>query len=71
MDFLQANWPWLLIGIGAVWFLFARRGYGMGCGMGGHSHAPEEKEDPKHAGHQAGGEPEPTQKVTRRHGGCC
>lgn len=35
MEFLQANWFWILLGAGAVWFLF-RRG-GMGCGMGGHS----------------------------------
>ena len=34
MGFLQANWFWILLGVGAVWFLF-RRG-GMGCGMGGH-----------------------------------
>ena len=34
MEFLQANWVWLLLGLGVVWFLF-RRG-GMGCGMGGH-----------------------------------
>jgi hypothetical protein len=31
MEFLQANWFWILLGVGAVWFLF-RRG-GMGCGM--------------------------------------
>ncbi len=29
VEFLQANWPWLLLGIGAVWFL--SRG---GCGGG-------------------------------------
>ena len=32
MEFLQANWFWILLGGGALWFLF-RRG-GMGCGMG-------------------------------------
>lgn len=30
-EFPQANWLWLLVGIGILWFLF-RRG---GCGMGG------------------------------------
>ncbi len=34
MEFLQANWLWILLGLGAVWLL-SRRG-GMGCGMGGH-----------------------------------
>ncbi len=32
MEFLQANWVWILLGLGVVWFLFGRGG--MGCGMG-------------------------------------
>lgn len=71
MEFLQANWLWLLISIGVVWFLFRRGGHGMGCGMGGHSHGSEEKQDPAHAGHQVGGQPKSTQETTRRRGGCC
>lgn len=31
MEFLQANWVWLLLVAGALWLLF--RG-GLGCGMG-------------------------------------
>jgi hypothetical protein len=31
MEFLQANWVWLLLVAGALWVLF--RG-GLGCGMG-------------------------------------
>lgn len=32
VEFLQANWPWLLLGIVVLWF-FSRRGMGgMGCG---------------------------------------
>ena len=33
MEFLQENWIWLLLGLGAVWFLLGRGR--MGCGMGG------------------------------------
>lgn len=33
MEFLQANWPWLLLGLLAAWFFLGRSG--MGCGMGG------------------------------------
>jgi hypothetical protein len=34
MEFLQANWFWILLGGGVLWFVF-RRG-GMSCGMGEH-----------------------------------
>jgi hypothetical protein len=33
-DWITANWIWILLAIGAGWFVL-RRG-GMGCGMGGH-----------------------------------
>lgn len=35
MEFLQANWVWILVAIGVGWVFF-RRG-GTGCGMGDHS----------------------------------
>jgi hypothetical protein len=79
MEFLQANWFWILLGVGAVWFLF-RRG-GMGCGMGGHgSHesrtSRETRDTPpahgSHDGHPA--EESPAREVEtvppRRHRGC-
>jgi len=59
-EFLQANWLWIVLGIGLVWFLF-RRG---GCGMGGHSRG-------SHEGH--GERPttqEENQEALRRHRGC-
>jgi hypothetical protein len=33
MEWLTANWFWVVLGLGAAW-LFSRGG--MGCGMGGH-----------------------------------
>jgi len=33
-DWIGANWIWLVLAIGVVWFLFGR--VGMGCGMGRH-----------------------------------
>ena len=33
MEWLAANWWWVVLGLGAAW-LFLRGG--MGCGMGGH-----------------------------------
>ena len=39
IEFLTANWLWILLGIGVLWFLV--RGRGMGCGTGGHSHGSE------------------------------
>jgi hypothetical protein len=82
MDFLQGNWLWLLLGLGAVWFFF-RRG-GMGCGMSGHgshgSHGSRESEDAQrsgdsHAGHNGHGSSEPRERraetvAPRRRRGC-
>lgn len=34
MEWLQANWLWLVLVVGGAWLLFGRGG--MGCGMGGH-----------------------------------
>lgn len=70
-EFLQANWLWLLLGGGLLWFLF-RRG---GCGMGGHgSHGLDSSRtmsvsDDQHADH---GEERPVPSRSRRSGhGCC
>lgn len=80
MEFLQANWFWILLGVGAVWFLF-RRG-GMGCGMGAHgSHDSRTSRDmrdntPAARGSHDGHPPEesPAREVEtvppRRHRGC-
>jgi len=79
MEFLQANWLWILLGLGAVWFLF-RRG-GMGCGMGGHgSHGSTTSKDAEkygsaRASHNGHGSDEPEDReaktATRRsHRGC-
>ena len=82
MEYLQANWIWLLLGLGVVWFLF-RRG-GMGCGMGGHeshgSHDSSESknsQEPTHSqtSHNGHGRSEPekreaTTTTPRRRHGC-
>lgn len=34
MEWLAANWFWVVLGLGAAWLFW--RG-GMGCGMGGHA----------------------------------
>lgn len=81
MEFLQANWIWLLLVLGAVWF-FMRRG-GLGCGMGGHeSHGSRDTSEPNAARQQAGAPPnrhgghgDPQKRETetaraRRHHGC-
>ncbi len=76
-EFLAANWLWILLGIGVLWFVF--RGHAMGCGMGGHSHDSElshgEQDDP-HAGHAVGAgatheHGSPATAPPRRRGGCC
>jgi hypothetical protein len=71
LEFLQAYWFWLLLGAGAVWFMF-RQG---GCGMGSHgSHGSESSQrttasDNGHAGH---GEEQSVRSTTRRsRHGCC
>lgn len=80
-DWIGANWIWILLGIGVLWFMF-RRG-GMGCGMGGHGthdHSePSEKEFPPGGAassvdheHEADvKEPAAATHRPRRHGGCC
>lgn len=57
-EFLQANWLWLLLGIGLLWFLF-RRG---GCGMSGHG---------SHEGHGEQPAMKEGEKVSKKGGGCC
>jgi len=58
MEFLPGHWLWLLLGLGAVWFLL-RRG-GMGCGTRGHrshgSHGSQESEDAQGSGHSHNGD---------------
>ncbi len=82
MEFLQANWLWILLGLGVVWVLFFRRG-GMGCGMGEHgSHGSRTSIDARgatqahgvHNGHGSGESPEGADAeaaAPRRRGGCC
>jgi len=79
MEFLQSYWIWILLGIGAVWFLARRGAHGMGCGMGGHEahNSPGGREEPgrgastggvgEHAGHASGRR---DGAGSRRHG-CC
>jgi hypothetical protein len=77
IEFLTANWLWILLGIGVLWFLF--RGHDMGCGMGGHSHGSEPSrtgQDDSHVGHAAGAgathdHSAGTPAAPRRRGGCC
>ncbi len=71
IEFIQANWVWLLVGAGVLWFLF-RQG---GCGMGSHESRGSESSrrttasDDGHAGH---GETQSARSTTRRsHRGCC
>jgi len=65
-EWIQGNWWWLLIGLGAVWFLL-RRGHGTGCGAEGHSQGSHRRltdgRPAEHAEHKEGS--------GRRHGGCC
>lgn len=64
MEWLQANWWWLLIGLGIVWLLFRGRGHGMGCGMG-------ERGQGSHHGSIEGRSTEGEEMPRRRRGGCC
>lgn len=82
MEFLQANWLWLLVAVGVGWFLF-RRG-GMGCGMGDHSAHGSRAVRPgeetsahtgAHDGHGRAAGPSSDRPMgtggSRRHRGCC
>ena len=72
LEFLQANWLWLLLGAGVIWILFR----GGGCGMSGHSSRGADSSrtktmsgDEGHGGHV---DEEPQERRTRRAGhGCC
>ncbi len=82
MEFLQNYWIWILLGIGAVWFLPRRGGHGMGCGMGSHEgHGPRTEDErsarqtspggsAEHAGHGSSGRGGAGQGGHRGHG-CC
>jgi hypothetical protein len=79
VEFLQANWLWILLGLGVVLFFF-RRG-GMGCGMGEHgSHGGASSETPASGpahgsrnGHGDGKSPEREAETAapRSRRGCC
>jgi hypothetical protein len=79
MEFLQANWLWILLGALTVGFLFRRRG-GMGCGTGGHdSHDSRSSRDAhgastareSHDGHSQESPSRDSETVLpRRHRGC-
>jgi len=72
IEFLQANWLWLLVGAGVLWFLF-RQG---GCAMGSHesrssesSQVKEASRDEEHSSHV---KEQPGHHQARRRGhGCC
>ena len=73
LEFIQANWIWLVavVGAGVVWFIFRQDG----CGMASHgSHGSESSQrttasDEGHAGH---GEEQAAGSTTRRsRRGCC
>lgn len=72
LEFLQANWFWLLLGAGAIWILFR----GGGCGMSGYSSRGSESSRTKAGnGDEEQGEhveEEPRERPARRAGhGCC
>ncbi len=78
-EWITANWLWILLAVGAAWFLL-RRG-GMGCGMGGGrghggAHPLENGAEPRVDGPGSGGEGDREAHATpargsHRHGGCC
>jgi hypothetical protein len=76
MDWLSANWLWVVLGLGVAWLFF--RG-GMGCGVGGHgSHVhgsgPSKLTDRsrnEHPGEDGSEEPEDAAaSQPSRHRGC-
>ena len=72
LEFIQANWLWLLLGAGVVWLLF-RQG---GCGMGSHASHGSESSQTKAASsgeeHGSHVEEQRGHHRTRRGGhGCC
>jgi hypothetical protein len=60
VEWFQANWLWVVLGLAAVWFFFGRRG--MGCAMGGHEHGSHQESDERDA--------RKSSASGRRHG-CC
>jgi hypothetical protein len=58
IELLQANWLWILLGIGLLWFLFSRRGHG----MGGHGSHEESNRRPTTRKEE--------ERVIRKRGGC-
>ena len=66
LEFLQANWIWLLVGAGVLWFLFRQGGHGS---HGSESTRRTTASDDGQAGH---GEEQSARSTTRRSGrGCC
>jgi hypothetical protein len=81
MEFLEANWLWiLLLGLGVAWFLVRRGGTGHGpSGYGSHgSSTRSDVREGTHGSHGRHGtresreltDPEPA-GPRQRHGGCC
>lgn len=70
LEFLQANWFWLLLGAGVIWILFR----GGGCGMSSHSShgSSRTKTASGDEGHDHHVEEEPRDRPSRSAGhGCC
>lgn len=75
LEWITANWIWILLALGVGWLLF--RSGGMGCGMGGHRH-PQDGHGRHHGDHgepdaadPAAGRRPATSARRSRHGGCC
>ncbi|OGQ72093.1 MAG: hypothetical protein A3G94_03870 [Deltaproteobacteria bacterium RIFCSPLOWO2_12_FULL_60_16] len=71
LEFLQANWIWLLVGAGVLWFLFRQGGHGMG-GHGSHGSESTRRTTASDDGQAGHGEEQSARSTTRRSGrGCC
>ena len=75
MDWLSANWIWILLIAFMLWMhLGMHRGHGghRGCG-GGHGRREREQREPVTHEHEAAGEPRregPSEASGHRHGAC-
>ena len=73
LEWITANWIWLVLALGAGWFLLRRKGAGHGLGGHGRPHAaaPRTKElergdHDEHSTTRAG-----SPDGSRHRGGCC
>ena len=72
VEFLQANWVWLLVGAGVIWFFFRQGGWSMGSHGSRESDSPQNtmmKSDDEHASH--GKEQSVPSTARRSRHGCC